>query len=365
VSKKGWTILVIGILAGMMAAAYWFFGDSPDQGKPASPVPEAETEPGPVAQVEVTKIKQGPITQNITTYGLVIPSRKAIQTISVSFESQVRRLRVINGQKISRGDILLEIDSSPDAHLLLEQARNDYESSRRNLQNVRQRFDLKIATEQQLLRAQQAMQQARLRMESLEKRGIGRPQVLRAGVEGLVNKVFVRERAIVPAGSPMVEIVAQNKLEVRLGVEPEDIPQVYVGLPVSLTRVNVPAFPGVVGHIREISQTVNPATRLVDVFVTFPSSARLLPGEWILGRIAATSSLGLLVPRSAVLPERKGYVLFTVSGGAARKHFVQIGLENEKEFQVIGQDLNPGDWVVVLGNYELRDGMKVKVGASP
>jgi membrane fusion protein (multidrug efflux system) len=364
-SKKGWTILISGVLAGMMAGGYWFFLNGGARAKPASPVAGAETAHGPVASVQVAEIKTGTITEDIAVYGSVVPSRRAIQTISVSFESQVGRIRVMNGQKISRGDILLEIHSSPDAHLQLEQARNDYESSRRNLWNVQQRFDLKIATEQQVLQAQQALQQARLRMESMKKRGIDGPQIIRAEVEGLVNKVLVHERAIVPAGSPLVELVAQNKLEVRLGVEPENITQVHVGLPVSLTRVNAPASPGVIGRIREISQTVNPATRLVDVFVVFPSSARFLPGEWILGRIPATSSLGLLVPRSAVLPEGGDYVLFTVAGGAARKHVVQIGLENEKEFQVIGKDLSPGDWVVVLGNYELKDGMKVKVGVSP
>jgi membrane fusion protein (multidrug efflux system) len=342
VRKKGWTILVSGILAGVMASGYWFFLVRPDRMKPASPLIDTGAVHDPVASVELAKIKRGTITQNITVYGSVIPSRRAIQTISVSFESQVHRLLVINGQKISPGDILLEINSSPDSHFQLEQARNAYESTRQGLENVRRRFDLKIATEQQVLQAEQACQQARLRLESMEKRGIGKPRIIRADLEGLVNKVYVQEGAIVPAGSPLVELVAQNQLEVRLGVEPNAVKQVYVGQPVSLTRVNIHALPGVLGQIREISQTVNPATRLVDVLVAFPSPAGFLPGEWILGRIAVASASGLLVPRSAVLPEGRHYTLFTVKDGHARKHTVQIGV-----------------------NYELKDGMKVQVQVSP
>jgi membrane fusion protein (multidrug efflux system) len=162
-----------------------------------------------------------------------------------------------------------------------------------------------------------------------------------------------------------VELVAQNQLEVRLGVEPGTVKQVYVSQPVSLSRVNVHALPGVLGQIREISQTVNPATRLVDVLVAFPSPAGFLPGEWILGRIAVASASGLLVPRSAVLPEGSHYTLFTVKDGHARKHTVQIGVKGEREVQVISKDLRPGDLAVVLGNYELKDGMKVHVRVSP
>lgn len=364
-NKMGWTLLISGVLAGIMAGGYWLFFDRPVQTPPTSPVAAGGAAHDPVASVGVAKIKKGTITHNIIVYGSVIPSRRAIQTISISFESQVRRILVINGQKILPGDILLEINASPDAHLQLEQARSAFDSARQSLQNVQRRFDLKIATEQQVLRAQQACEQARLRLESIEKRGINGPRIIRADLKGLVNRVYVQEGAIVPAGSPLVELVAQDQLEVRLGVEPDTVKQVNVGQPVSLTWVNIPALPGVIGRIREISQTVNPATRLVDVFVTLPSAAGFLPGEWILGNIAVDSAQGLLVPRSAVLPEGADYVLFTVSGDHARKHVVQIGLESEKEVQVIGKDLSSGDWVVVLGNYELKDGMKVKVRPSP
>jgi len=39
-------------------------------------------------------------------------------------------------------------------------------------------------------------------------------------------------------------------------------------------------------------------------------------------------------------------------------------LENEKEVTVIANDLHTGEPVVILGNYELKDGMAVKVDES-
>ncbi len=87
-------------------------------------------------------------------------------------------------------------------------------------------------------------------------------------------------------------------------------------------------------------------------------------GEYILGKITIASAQGLIVPRAAVLPEGNRYILFTIKDGHAVKHIVQVGVENEREVEVIGRDIRPGDPAVFLGNYELKDGMSVKVGVS-
>ncbi len=78
-------------------------------------------------------------------------------------------------------------------------------------------------------------------------------------------------------------------------------------------------------------------------------------GESIQGRIAVASAEGLIAPHAAVLPECNQYVLFTVTNRRARKRFIQIGIRNERETQVIDKTLQPGDPAVILGNYELKD----------
>jgi multidrug efflux pump subunit AcrA (membrane-fusion protein) len=80
-----------------------------------------------------------------------------------------------------------------------------------------------------------------------------------------------------------------------------------------------------------------------------------------MGKITVASAQGLIVPRSAVLPEEDHYVLFTVKGGHAQEHTVRVGLENGKDAEVAAKELQPGEPVVTLGNYELKDGMAVKM----
>ena len=317
---------------------------------------------GPVACVQTVPLKKGTIMEHIVVYGSVIAAPGALQTVSIPFESRVLSIMVSEGQKVSKGDILVKIQPSPDTMLQLNQAKNAYELAQESYQQMERQHKLKLATNEQLLQTKQTLDQARLRLESMKNRGIDGEREIASSVGGLIKKINVQEGSIVPAGNPIIDIIAQNRVEVLLGVEPEDIERVHTGQAVSLTRVNVPASSEATGTVRRISYAVNPATRLVKVFVTLTSPAGFLLGEYTEGRIVMTAAEGLIVPRSAVLPEGDHHVLFTVKDGRAVKHIVEIGIENPREYQVIGKDLQVGQDVVVLGNYELTNGMAVTTG---
>ncbi len=357
--------LIVAVVAIILAGGYWSFSQRGERTskKSGDDFQEGKAD-GPVALVKIVPIKRGKITENVTVYGVTIPAPGALKTVSVSFESLVRNVMVSNGQKVSPGDRLIEIEPSPDTRLQFQQASNTLETSKRSLEHFKRLFDLKLATNDQLVQAEQTFEQSRLNLESMKKRGIEGLRQIKAAEAGLISRVLVQEGSIAPAGSALMEIVVQNLLEVRLGVEPEDINQVRPGQEVSLSRVNMPASNEVTGRIRKISSSVNPDTRLVDVFVALSSPSEFLLDEYVLGEINVVSSQGLIVPRSALLPEEGRYTLFTMKNNRAVKHVVEIGIENEKEVEVTGDGLQPGDPVVILGNYELEDGMAVKVEVS-
>jgi membrane fusion protein, multidrug efflux system len=350
-------VFISTIIAALLAVAVWRWHKGEGPGRDIS----GEVQ-GVVALVQTAPIREGVMTQFITSYGSVIPAPGALQTVSVPFESQVVRIMVSNGQKVSRGNELLDIKPSPDTRLQLEQAQQDLETARQTLKDVQGRFALKLATNDQILKARLNLRQAQLRVESLKKRGIGPLRTLVAPVRGLLKKVFVQEGMIVRAGQPLAEIVAQDRLEVRLGVEPEDIARVRDRQPVVITRVNVPALSPVKGYVRQVSYGLNPNTRLADVFVSLPSTADFLLDESVAGQIAVARARGLIVPRSAVLPAGDGsYTLFTIKDGRAIKHLVRKNLQNDQEVELKDGGLRVGEPVVVLGNYELKDGLAVKI----
>jgi len=293
------------------------------------------------------------------TYGRVVPAPGAVRIISLPFECRIETIFKNQGESVSPGDLLLKVSPSPDSTLKIKMAQIAYSLAKEKLKQVKKGWDLRLSTKQELLRAQQAFQEARIRLEALERIGLSEGKMpVRADRAGIVAKLYVQEGAIVPPGEPLLRIVANGVLEVRLGVKPKDLFQLEPGKEVKITPVSRPKV-SVMAKIRAISSLIDSTTGLVEVFVVSSCPEKLLLNEYVCGEIAIEAKRALLAPRSSVLPEGDRYILFTVKDGRAKQHLVSIGLENGKEIQVIGRDLKPGDKVVSLGNYELKDGMAV------
>ena len=360
-------MLVLAVLAAIVAASgvgYWYGTHVQETAGIAGQEPSVPEGP-PRAKVRVAHLRRQHMEETLTAYGSVVAALGETRVVSEPFESRVVKVLVRPGQTIAAADPLIEIEPSPDTLLQLNEARDNRDTAQSGLKLVEERLQLKLATRADLLQAQQQYQAAELRLKSLQKRGIGGAQLIRAEAEGMVSRVDVQEGQIVAAGAPLLATIGQNQINVRLGIENEDLPNLRVGQPVHLLPVNAAESQAVAGHIHLITWEVNPQTRLADVFVTLPPNARLLLNDYIEGKIQVAAGDVLVLPRSAVLPEEGRYVAYTVEKGHAVKHTVDVGMENDQQVQVLGGDLREGQEVVVEGNAELQDGMAVQVESGP
>src|SRR5439155_15791095 len=117
---------------------------------------------------------------------------------------------------------------------------------------------------QELQQAQQTLRAANLKLQSLLERGVDKTQHLKSPMAGVVSKVDVQEGQIVAAGAPLMETAAQNRIQVKLGIEPDDALLLKPDQVVKLRRVEGTSEDEIEGHIRMIGNRVDPATRLVD-----------------------------------------------------------------------------------------------------
>jgi membrane fusion protein (multidrug efflux system) len=318
-------------------------------------------ETGPVAKVRVITLNRGTIEKTLVVYGTVVSAIGKTQTLSVPFECQVREVLVTAGQLVDANTPLIEIAPSPDTRLQLEQALARKETAKSNLEIIKQRIGLKLATRQDIVSAQQELESAELNYKSMLQRGIDGNKTILAGSRGIVSRIDVEQGQIVSAGSALVETIGQNQISVRLGVENEDIRFLKPEQPVLLYQVNAREKKEIDGHIKLITHRVNPETRMVDIFVVPENGANLLLNDFVETQIVVVSNESFVVPRSAVLPEEAKYLLYTIEDDHAKKHIVNIGLTNSDKVQVSGDNLEQGQEVVVTGNYELTDGMAVQV----
>ncbi len=323
------------------------------------------TESTPVALVKLAPLKREPIVRTIQAYGTVTAPPNGIQTLVAPYECRVRRMDMVAGQQVAAGDLLLEIEPSPDSVLLIETARNALESAMKNLSNTQERAELKLVTAQEVLQAQQPVQEARLKVSSLESRGLGQDGKITASGPGMVSKLDVQPGALVTAGSALVELSTAGNWEAHLGVEPADVPAIKVGQPVDLEPVDRAILAPLKGQVRVVARNVDPVTGLVDITISLAVTEGILLGDYVKAKIEVASKEALVMPRNALLPQGDRHVIFTVKDGHAISHAVQPGLENGAFVEVIGGDLQPGDQVVMQGNYELADGMPVREETLP
>jgi len=330
---------------------------------------ENESETKPTARVTLVPLQAGPIAQTLQAYGVVESAPGTDQVIPAPFDCLVRDVHVTAGTKVAPGDLLLEISPSPDSRLLLDTALSALVVAEKTLSATQERFDLKLATSQDLIVAQQAQADARGRLESLQSRGLGRDGMIRVLAPGVVARVDATRGSQILMGAPMVTIATTQGREARLGVEGGDRLLVSRNQPATLSSSERADPTCVHSPLRSVGAALDAATGSLDVRVPVPATAALMLGEHVRASIqVALHPAALTVPRNAVLPDGGAQVLFTVMDRKAVRHEVRLGIANADRLEVMANGLKAGDAVVVSGNYELTDGMVVEVetpGADP
>ncbi len=321
-----------------------------------SGAPSAAAEP-PVVQVVTAPVERGTLVDNVTAYGAIVPAPGSAITITRPFEVRVTRLLVTPGQRVAAGDPVIRFEPSADTLLRVEVARKAHSAAVSNLDNVQHRFQLGLVTNADVLSAQQALDQSSVELQSLSQRGAtggGTIDALRAGV---VSQVRVQEGALASPGQPLVDITGDSSIEAQLGVELARADQVRAGDPVHVASV---ARPGAVseGTVRSVARAVDQDTRLIPVMVALKGD--LLLGEYVQAHFPVAKHEGLLVPRSAVLPDSDLQIVFTVDNGRAKRHVIQVGSESGDRIEIISTDIHAGDRVITVGNYGCDDGALVR-----
>ncbi len=311
--------------------------------------------------VQTVKVQKRILTRELIAYGRIIPAPGSTRSLAMPFESVIRRVFVTEGQQIKKCEPLFQLSPSPSTLLMVQSAKSSLEAARLELEKVKERVRLKLATSGELIQAEKNYKKALLQVKNLERMKICDKITINAPNNGMITRLYCKVGQIMPAGAPLMEVSDENAIQAVVGIEPEDAHLLTAGQTVYLSPINRKISEKLKGQIDTASQWVNPASRLVDAFVQIMPKAHLFINEFVRARIILQKKEGMVVPRSAVLPSYKSPVCFTVRGNRAHRHLVKTGWEGKNYVEIISSSIRPGDDIVIRGNYELRDGMTVRV----
>jgi RND family efflux transporter MFP subunit len=352
---KKFVVIVLLIVLGL---ALWFWWTH------RNPSAEAPSEPAATTTVEVAPLAEQEIAETLEAFGVIVAAPSSEQVSVAAFDGIVRHVAVAPGARVAAGDVLVELSPSPDAQLALSSARSTAVMADKIRADTERRFELNLATRPDLQAAQQAAGEARLKVTSLEARGSGGDARVVAITSGVVSKLDAMAGSWVSAGTALATVTGENALEARLGLEPDDAARVAAGQNVTLVSVSRAGAEPVTTTVREVGRALDATTGAIEVRAAVPSGGRLLLGEHVRATIELQRKAALVVPRQALLPENGRQVFFTIQAGKAVRHEVQPGLTAGNLVEVRSAELQAGDQVVTLGNYELTDGAAVRVAPA-
>jgi cobalt-zinc-cadmium efflux system membrane fusion protein len=315
-----------------------------------------------LAALKITAVQELPVPLAEPLNGRIAYNENFTARVSSPIAGRIVSIKLQPGDAVKAGDALAALDSPDLAQAVADMHKAEADETRKRLAferarklhegEVLPRKDYESA-EADLAQSHAESQRAQLRMRNLVPGGSARENyVLRAPIGGVVS-----ERKANPGmevrpdlAEPLFVITDPKRLWVMIDLPERNLSKVEPGHPVA---VEVDAWPGerFAGTIEKIGETVDPATRRIQVRCSVPNPARRLKPEMYarVTLLADENQRALRVPNGALITEGLySHVFVEKSRGVFEKRRVTLRLQ-DRDYSYVASGLSPGERVVAGG----------------
>jgi membrane fusion protein (multidrug efflux system) len=314
---------------------------------------------GPPASVTVVSVSAKPWSDVIDATGTA-KARESV-VIAAKQSERIAVVRFESGQRVAKGQVLVELDSGTvRAELSEAQASlNDLNAQVARLLNLQ---DRQLIAKSQLDTVVASRNAAKARMQAAQVRLSDR--TIRAPFAGVLGLRQVSPGQYVNAGAVMVNLDDLDHMWVDFPVPESQLAKLKTGMAINLA---VEAFPDrpFKATVAGIDSRVDIATRAIMVRADIDNSAGLIrPGMLMRVALKQDAVDALVIPELAILQVgNRTFVYMAGSDGSAISRDIHVGGRRDGEAVVL-QGLRAGEKIVLDGTSKLRDGQKIKVVES-
>ncbi len=271
----------------------------------------------------------------------------------------IDNIRIKEGQRVSKGDILATLNLS-EINARNRQAEEAFQKAVRDLDRVKNLYRDSVATLEQLQDAGTALEVARTNMEiarfNLKYSTIESPS------DGEILMKLAEESEIVSAGQPVILFGSyEGGWIVRVSLTDRDMVRVQPGHPAELC---FDAYPSAkfTAYVTEIGKAADPYTGTFEAELTLNAGKYALASGFVarVNILPPPSDSCLMVPVDALVEAEgnTGY-LFVVTDSIAKKR--KVSINRVADFVCITEGLFPEEKIVVEGAGFLSDGEKIAI----
>jgi len=372
VARKGrwhWLAwLVVALVLGFVAARSWHRAAERQTKAPRTPPP---------IPVVVAQAEKGDIGVYVTGLGTVTPLNTI--TVTTRVDGQLMTVYYKEGDKVTKGESLVEIDPRP-FQVQLEQAQGQLAKDQAALQNAQidlQRYEqliTKNAVSQQILQTQRstvAQAQATIKTDqaNIDSAKLNLTYAhITAPISGRIGLRLVDPGNFVSASSntPLLVITQMEPISVIFTIPEQQVPAVRTALkanrslPVDAMDRDAQNVIGS-GALTTLDNQIDPTTGTLRLRATMPNKDdALFPNQFVNARMLLQKKKGVtLIPNVAV--QRNGQTTFVYrvnSDQSVEIRDVKLGTVDDQHSEV-AMGLQPHDIVVTQGVDRLQAGSKV------
>lgn len=314
--------------------------------------------------IRTTVVGRGPLIKTIRTVGRVDYDEEGVTFIDTKFEGWIERLHVDEtGVQVNQGDPLFAVYSPK-----LYSAQEEYLAALRGVERLSESI-MPEARDQ----AERLVEAARVQLKYFDisdaqidelrrTREITKTLTINSPASGIVTEKMALEGMYVKPGMRLYTLADLSTVWVYVDVYEYQLPWVRIGQDATMT---LPYLPGRTyeGEVVYVYPYLEEQTRVIKVRLEFPNpELALKPGMY------ATVTLKSELEREAVLVPREAYIdsgvrrvaFLALPGGKFQPREIDVGVEAEDGMVEVRQGLEPGDRVVVSGQFLLDAESKLK-----
>lgn len=370
-SKPRSTLLITAAILVLIGAAGW--GIVHKAGAVSAPPVIANA-----VSVTLATVKQQDMPMYLTGVGTVTPN--ASVTVKARIDGQLDKVGFVEGQDVKAGQLLAQIDPRT-LQAQLDQAVAQKAKDQAQLANSRLDLQRYITLVQQDAATQQTLDATRAQVTQLQaavqadeaqinyaKVQLSFTRIL-APISGRVGARLVDPGNIVHAAdvNGLVVINQIDPIAVVFTLPEETFQNINTALHGSQKPLSVQTFPRnsttmlAQGNLALLNNQIDTSTGTVQLKGIFQNPSHVLwPGQYVNVRLVlGDRTQALTVPAAAVQRSQEGtYVYVVDADNTVKNQPIQL-INIQDDVAVIGKGLNPGQRVVVDGQYKLKPGIKI------
>ena len=274
---------------------------------------------------------------------------------------QIKRVLVSEGDRVSAGQTLVEIDNSV-MRSTLDEIKKSLNLAVTLFEKQERLWKQGIGSEVQYLQAKTNKESLEQRIQTLQTQ-MAMTRV-KAPFAGIVDEMSAKEGEFAAPGMALGRLISAGKAAVTV-----DIPESYSNVVGKGQKVDL-LFPSInktlEARVTQVSDYINPDNRTFKVYVNLPATGEFKPNMLAKVRVRDyEANQALSVPSALVQQDMNGgqyvFVFKAVKGGIGlvEKRPVTIGKNNGSQVE-IASGLKMGEILVDKGARTVRDGQSVK-----